>query len=67
MVLFGGVAVVLFAMWLRGRIYRARFNRAMRTMQRGGMAQRATAAFWKVVAVIVLAEVLRLYLDAHAR
>lgn len=67
MILFGGVAAVLIVFWLRGRFYRARFNRALKTMNHGGVAQRAAVAFWKVVGVLVLAEVVRLYLEVHAR
>lgn len=67
MILFGAVAAVLIVFWLRVRFYRVRFNRALKTMQRGGIAQRASVTFWKIVGIAVLVMVVRVYLDMHHR
>jgi hypothetical protein len=67
MILIGGVAAVLIAFWLRVRFHRTRFNRAVKAMNRGGMAQRASMAFWKVVGVAALIVAIRVYLEMHAR
>lgn len=66
-ILLGGVAVALAGLWLRMRFYRNRFNRAVKAMNRGGLAQRAATAFWRIVALCVLVEMVRLYAEAHAR
>lgn len=66
-ILLGAVAVALLSFWLRMRFYRGRFNRAVEAMNRGGLAQRAAVAFWKIVAVCVLVEMARLYMQARSR
>lgn len=65
-ILFVGVAVLVTGFWVRMRFYRNRFNRAMTAMERGGVAQRAAWAFWKVVGTVVLLGAVWLYLRAHA-
>lgn len=64
-ILFAGVAVLVAALWMRTRVYRNRFNRAMRAMDRGGLAQRAAWTFWKVVGTVVLLGAAWLYAKAH--
>jgi hypothetical protein len=67
MILFGGIAAVLVVFWLRVRFHRTRFKKAVRAMNRGGTAQRASTAFWKVVGLAVLIMAIRVYLEMHAR
>jgi hypothetical protein len=67
MILIGGVAAVLIVFWLRVRFHRTRFNRAVKAMNRGGAAQRATTAFWKVVGVAALILAIHAYLEMHTR
>jgi len=67
MEIFGGVAVVLLLVWLRGRYYRRRFRRALKAMERGGIAQRAARLFWALVVFAALIAMLRMYVEAHAR
>lgn len=59
-------AVLLTVFWLRMRIARSQFRRALRAMERGGLAQRAGRAFWTLVLVLVLIAALRAFLGAHA-
>lgn len=67
MEIFAGLAIVLAAFWLRGKFYRAKFQRALKAMDRGGAADRAARAFWKVAGVCVVAIAIWLYLRGHAR
>lgn len=67
MILVGGIAGVLVALWIRMRIYRNRLNRAMRAIERGGAAQRVAALFWRVAACAALVGALRIYAEIHGR
>jgi hypothetical protein len=67
MEIFVGLAIVLVAFWLRGRLYRAKFKRALRAMDRGGAADRAARAFWKVAGICAVVIAVWLYLKGHAR
>ena len=67
MILFGGFAVILIVLWLRMRFFRSQFNRALKAMDRGGFAQRASMAFWKVAGLCVLIAAIRLWLEMRAR
>jgi membrane-associated phospholipid phosphatase len=60
-------AVILAAFWLRAGAYRRKFKRALRVMDRGGKAQRATRLFWMLVVLAVVVAVLRMYVEAHVR
>ena len=59
-------AVLLTVFWLRMRMARSQFRRALQAMERGGTAQRAGRLFWTVVLFIAVIAVLRAYLGAHA-
>lgn len=65
MILIGGLAAGLVALWIRVRIYRSRLNRAMRAIERGGAAQRVAAFFWRAVACGVLVVAVRIYAAMH--
>lgn len=64
-ILFTGVAVIVAVLWMRMRVYRNRFNRAMKAMDRGGLAQRAAWTFWKAVGTVVLLGAAWLYVKAN--
>jgi uncharacterized BrkB/YihY/UPF0761 family membrane protein len=65
--LVAATAVVIAAFWLRMRHYRRQFNRAMEAMERGGTAQRAARAFWRLVLFVLVIAALWTYVEAHTR
>jgi hypothetical protein len=65
-ILFAGMAILITGFWLRMRFHRARFQRALAAMERGGRAQRAAWAFWKVVGTAVFFAAVWLFVEAHA-
>ena len=60
-----GVAL-LVALWIRARIYRNRFNRAMRAIERGAALGRVRAFFWKLAAGGTLLLIAWLFAKTHA-
>lgn len=65
MILFVVGAAVLVALWIRVRIYRSRFNRAMRAIERGGAMGRVSAFFWRVAAIGTLFAIAWLFVVSH--
>jgi hypothetical protein len=66
MFLIGIGAALLVALWIRARIYRNRFSRAMRAIERGAALGRVRAFFWKVAAAGTLLLIAWLFVKTHA-
>jgi hypothetical protein len=74
-ILIALLAVALLGAWIRVRLTGGRFNKAFsrsntrrgmrRTLSRAGSAQRAKAAFRKVMAICLVLIALRVYLAIH--
>ena len=65
MILFGVVAAALVALWIRARIYRSRYKRAMRAIERGAALGRVAAFFWKVAAACTFLAIAWLFVVSH--
>ena len=67
MILFGIAVAALVALWIRARIYRSRFKRAMRAIERGAALGRVSAFFWKLAAVCTLLAIAWMFVKTHTR
>lgn len=66
MILVGIGVALLVALWIRARIYRNRFKRAMRAIEQGAALGRVSAFFWKLAAAGTLLLIAWLFVKAHA-
>lgn len=63
--IIGAAAAALVLLWIRARIYRNRFNRAMRAISRGGAMSRVTSLFWKATATAAFLVVAWAFVATH--